>query len=460
MNPRIPPQAPEVEKHLIGAMLLDPEAVSVAVEKLSASDFYLEKNAALFECIVGLSQSGVRPDALTVLEALKKAGTLNRAGGEVYLLEISAEVVSAASAESHAAIVADKAVLRALAALSAESLDYAYSEGADASKGLETALTAIMRISEKSAPSGLVPWRDGVVEALERWSRIESGVQQGILTGLKDYDAILGGFLPSQLHLLGGRPGMGKSALVLQIAKAAGKVAMFSLESLMHEQVERVMAQDGGIMGQEFRTPEGLRRNRDRIVAAVASIKGYPIWVNDTTTINAQQIHAQCRRLKAREGLDMVIVDYLQLVQAVGKHERREREIGSISESLKRMANDLHVPVLAVASLSRDCERREDKRPMLSDFRESGSLESDAHTVTTIYKESQYRKNTPQDYKDIVELAVLKNKNGPKGRVPHLFEGARFRFATLDMNTIARYRQFIDGNDAESFTQGVSYGTR
>src|SRR5690606_906082 len=145
---------------------------------------------------------------------------------------------------------------------------------------------------------------------------------------------------------------------------------------------------------------------------------------------------------------------------AVGKHERREREIGSISEGLKRMSNDLNVPVLAVASLSRDCERREDKRPMLSDFRESGSLESDADTVTTLYKESQYRKNTPDDFKNIVEIAILKNKNGPKGRVPHLFEGSRFRFAALDQNSIGRYRQFVDGNDPESFTQGVQYGQR
>lgn len=460
-NLRVPPQNTEAEKHVVGAMLLSEEAVAVAMDKLHGEDFYLDKNRAIFDAICTLSQSGAKPDVLTLAEYLKKSGNLDRAGGEEYLMEVTAEVWSASSIESHTKIVSDKAALRGLIAVSMASVELAYSNGADAATGLETALNGLMRISEKNTPSGLVPWLEAVHQALDHWGKIAAGQVQGVLTGLPDYDAIIGGFLPSQLHLLGGRPSMGKSAFVLQIAKQAGKTAFFSLESITREQIERAMAQECGIHANDFRSSEGVNRNKDKIAMYAPIISGYTIWINDTTTTNVQQIHAQCRRLKAREGLDFVIVDYLQLVQSVGKHERREREIGSISESLKRMANDLNVPVLAIASLSRDCERREDKRPQMSDFRESGSLESDAHTITTLYRESKYKKNCPEDFKDVTEISVLKNKNGPTGRAPHLFEGSKFRFVSMDKNTIARYKQYVDGKDAESFTEGVpGYGTR
>lgn len=453
---RVPPQAVDVERHVLGAMMLSRDAALEGVELLSGEDFYLEKNRVLFEAIKEITMNDGNPDCLVVLEQLKKTGKESAAGGESTLIEISQEVVSAASLPDHAAIVRDKAVLRGLIGFSTGILTYAYDNAANGSTGLEMAFAGVMGFDSRDNAGGLVSWRDGIRETLHRWQAIENGQQPGIMTGLKDYDALIRGFLPSQLHILAGRPGMGKSALMLQIAKAAGKTAIFSLESLMFELVERVMAQEGGLGQEVFRSPESLAKNRARIQAAIGSISGYPIKVNDSTTINVGQIHSQCRKMKAKDGLDMVIVDYLQLVQAVGKHERREREIGSISESLKRMANDLNVPVLAVASLSRDCERREDKRPMLSDLRESGSLESDAHTVTTIYREYVYKRTIPEDYKNVAEIAVIKNKNGPKGIAPFLFDGPRFRFVDLDLNTKTQYRQFITGgNDAASFTQGI-----
>ncbi len=452
---RIPPQAIEVEKHVLGAMLLSRDAALEGIEILAAEDFYLERNRIIFDSIREITLNAGNADVLTLMEHLKKAEKLNKVGGEMALLDITGEVVSAASISDHAAIVLDKAVLRRLADVSARLCDYAYDPKADGSKGLEMAFTEILAFRTKETAGGLVDWRDGVKATVDRWGRIAAGEQAGIMTGLKDYDALIGGFLPSQLHLLAGRPGMGKSALVLQIAKAGGRVAIFSLESLMHEQVERVMAQEAGLSPVVFRSPESLRSHRASIQKAVAEISGYPIKVNDTTTINAAQIHSQCRKMKAKDGLDMVIVDYLQLVQAVGKHERREREIGSISESLKRMANDLNVPVLAVASLSRDCERREDKRPMLSDLRESGSLESDAHTVTSLYRESQYKKNTPDTYKNVAELSVLKNKNGPTGVAPFFFERPRFRFVDLEHRVKEDYKLFVNGgNDSASFMEG------
>jgi replicative DNA helicase len=450
---RVPPQAVEVEKHTLGAMLLSRDAALEGVELLTGDDFYLVANRDIFTAIKEIALQNGTPDAVVVSEHLKKSG---KNGLDKALMDIVAEVVSSASLPEHAAIVRDRAVLRGLASLGASLCDYAYGEGSDGSKGLEMALAGIMGFDDRSRAGGLKDWRDGVREASERWSRIVAGEQAGVLTGLKDYDALIRGFLPSQLHVLGGRPGMGKSALVLQIAKAAGRTAIFSLESLTHELVERVMGQDAGLGQEVFRTADGLRKNKPRIDTEAVAIAGYPIKVNDTTSINVGQIHSQCRKMKARDGLDMVIVDYLQLVQAVGRHERREREIGSISEALKRMANDLNVPVLAVASLSRECERREDKRPMLSDLRESGSLESDAHTVTMVYREYNYKRTIPEEYRDVAELLVLKNKNGPKGIVPMLFEGHRFRFVDLDHHTKDQYRQFIGGgNDRASFMHGV-----
>ncbi len=452
---RIPPQAIEVEKHVIGAMLLSRDAALEGIELLTADDLYLEKNRALFEAIKEITLNSGNPDVLSVLEHLKKTGNLNRVGGEGTLLEISSEVVSSASIVDHAAIVSDKAVLRRLAAVSSQILEYAYNSSADGSKGLEMALGEIMGIQARESAGGLVDWRDGVKATVDRWGRIAAGEKQGISSGLVDYDALIGGFMPSQLHVVCGRPGMGKSALMLQIAKAAGRTAIFSLESLMHEQVERMMAQEAGLHGDVFRSGPALQKHRAAIQMAIGSISGYPIKVNDTTAINVGQIHSQCRKMKAKSGLDMVMVDYLQLVQAVGKHERREREIGSISESLKRMANDLGVPVIAAASLSRDCERREDKRPIQADLRESGSIESDAHTITAIYRDARYNRKIPEAYKNIAEISVLKNKNGPTGVAPFLFEGARFRFVDLDQNTKAQYKLYVGGgNDSESFMEG------
>jgi replicative DNA helicase len=456
-NLRIPPQAVEVETHVLGAMMLSRDAALEGIELLADTDFYLNRNGVIFAAIKEITLNSGNPDALTVMDHLKKSGKEAQAGGEGTLLEISCEVVSSASVRDHAAIVRDKAVLRLLADFSGQVAEYAYSARADAAKGLEMAFTGIMGMNGRDTAGGLVDWRDGVRATVERWGKIAAGQAQGVLTGLTDYDALIGGFLPSQLHVLGGRPGMGKSALILQIAKKAGRTAIFSLESLMHEQVERAMAQEAGLKGDVFRSPDLLNMNKAKIEAAVASIAGYPIKVNDTTSIDAGQIHSQCRKMKAKDGLDMVVVDYLQLVKAVGKHERREREIGSISESLKRMANDLSVPVIAVASLSRDCERREDKRPVLSDLRESGSLESDAHTVTYLYREGYYNRKMPDVYKDIAEIAVRKNKNGPTGVAPFLFEGARFRFVDLERNAKEQYKLFIGGGaDSASFMEGVN----
>ncbi len=450
---RTPPQSPDCEKHVLGAMLLSRDSALEGVELLTSTDFYLLQNQFIFEAIKEITLNDGNPDALVVLEYLKKQGKGNY---EETLLEICNEVVSSVSLPDHAAIVRDKAILRGLVGFGMQIATYAYENDSDGSKGLEMALSGIMGMSGHDKGGGLKGWREGVQDALHRWERIEQGEQTGIKTGLADYDALIGGFLPSQLHVIGGRPGMGKSALVLQIAKAAGRTAIFSLESLMFEQVERAMAQRGGLHSSVFRSPELLTKNRALIAQTVASISDYPIRVNDTTSINVGQIHSQCRKMKAKEGLDMVIVDYLQLVQAVGKHERREREIGSISEALKRMANDLAVPCVAVASLSRDCERREDKRPVLSDLRESGSLESDAHTVTFVYQDSKYNRTIPELYKNIAELGVKKNKNGPTGVAPMLFDGPHFRFVDLDRNTRDQYKLFINGgNDAHSFTEGT-----
>lgn len=449
---RTPPQSLEAEKHVLGAMLLSRDAALSALEILGPEDFYLHRNQLIFEAIREISGQNSTPDALSVLEFLKKKG--KSAEIEQDLMEISSEVFSVASVSEHAAIVREKATLRALIGFGTEVTLYGYSDK-DAATGLEMALNRILQIDRHDRGGGLKDWRDGVREAVGRWAGIVAGENQGVMSGIMDYDQIIGGFLPSQLHVIAGRPGMGKSALTLQLAKAGGKVALYSLESLMFEQVERAVSQEVGVPSFVFRSGESLTKHRALIDQAVSAIKNFPIKVNETTTVNVQQIHSQCRKMKMKDGLDMVIVDYLQLVQAVGKHERREREIGSISESLKRMANDLAVPVIAVASLSRDCERREDKRPILSDLRESGSIESDAHTVTFLYRESNYKRNLPVDFQDVTEICVAKNKNGPKGIAPVLFEGKRFRFVDLDRDTKQRYKDHLGGKSSESFMEGV-----
>lgn len=434
---RIPPHSEEVERHILGAAMVDQEAAGLAVERLKSSDFYLNRHSEVFSAIRSLVLDSATVDLLSVSERLKRQGKHDAAGGDAYLMAISSEVVSGAGIKEHIPLVLGHSTRRSMIRSLGEAMEMAW----DATKPTETALESIQRqfsdLAETGdAERGLKSLPAIFQEAADEWLASASGKVLGIRTGLNSLDEILGGFRPGTLNILAARPGMGKSMLALQIAMACGQpVALYSLEMMATEQAERLIAQRvEGVTPDGLRSAGILQAKQAAIMQALTELKAYPLQICDNSSVTPAQILGQCRRMKRKEGLGMIVVDYLQLVQSAEKHESRVREVGGVSKALKRMANELKVPVLAIASLSRDCEKRDDKRPILADLRESGEIESDAHTVTFIYRHSEYDKAFAKDesLKNVTEVIIRKNRSGRKGTRIFQFDGVRARFYEMD----------------------------
>lgn len=452
MNPdtlRIPPQAIEVEKHIIGAMSIDADAAAVAIGSLSPSDFYFAKHETIFEAMASLAAKNLPVDWLTVTDELTKAGKYAQVG-DAYIVEIAAEVVSAADIESHCRIIKEKSLLRSLIKTASTILTNAYDARIEARSILEDAEREVFALGDAQVQDvGLRGLRECMLEAAQEWQAVAEGKPGGIMSSVMAVDDFIRGFRPGTLNVVAARPGVGKSALTLQIAAQCGApVALYSLEMLALEQVERLIAQRvDGIDGDALRSPSVLKAKAAALSVAMAELAGTPVRICDSSSMNPAKILAQCRRMKKKHGLGLIIVDYLQLVEAIGNHQRRDLEVGSVSAALKKIGNELGVPILAVASLSRKCEDREDKRPMKSDLRESGQLESDAHSIIFLYRESDYSVKAAKDpnVKNITEVLIRKNRGGRTGRSLLLFNGAQSKFMDLTPQSQKAYWSFLDG---------------
>lgn len=454
MNREIP-AAIEVEKHILGAALLAPEELDFLAAALSAEDFYSPRHAALFRALVDLHTSGAEISLPGLLHALKASGRLQDAGGEAYAWEISTEIASGAGLAHHVQIVKDMAARRRLIRALSESLEAAYDGAKPYQEVQEHAEAAVMGVGDarKSGPK-LRTMGQVLASASREWEAVAKGKPGGLLSKVAPLDGLTLGFRPGKLYVLAARPGLGKSMLALQAAAQCGApVTIYSLEMLAEEQSERMISQETDMNSDSLRSPGVLQTRQKELSEVLLRLKGLPItWCDEPVT--PAQILAQSRRMKKAQGLGMVIVDYLQLLKVAGKFERRDLEVGAASKALKAMAMKLQIPVLAIASLSRKSEERTDKRPMLSDLKDSGEIESDADAVMFLYREANYSTDAKKRFPNVTELIMPKNRGGKTGRALMEFDGAHAKFYPLQQESTRQYLDFIEGKRND--TQGQS----
>lgn len=433
---RVPPQNIEAEQAVLGAMLIDKEAIAKATEVLSADDFYREAHRVIFSAMLELYNKNEAVDMVTVTEILKRDNKLENIGGIAYITSLANVVLTAANVKYHADIVAEKSVLRQLVRVSTEIAAMGYEANEDVGTLLDTAESRILEISNRKKKADFTPINDILMDSVQS---IESLLQnKGGLTGLPagfaDLDKLTSGLHPSDFIILAARPSMGKTALALNIVqnvalrahKVIGgeprSVAFFSLEMSKEQLVNRMLCAEAGIDSQRLRVGEMHDEDWTHLWDACDTMSRAKIYIDDTAGITAMEMRSRARRLKAEHGLDLIVVDYLQLMQGSGKRNNsgdRQQEVSEISRSLKALARELDVPVLALSQLSRSVESRQVKRPMLSDLRESGSLEQDADIVAFLYREDYYNPETENKH---TELIIAKHRNGPVDTVNLFFQ--------------------------------------
>lgn len=433
---RVPPQNIEAEQAVLGAMLIDKEAIAKATEVLSADDFYREAHRVIFSAMLELYNKNEAVDMVTVTEILKRDNKLEDIGGIAYITSLANVVLTAANVKYHAEIVAEKSVLRQLVRVSTEIAAMGYEANEDVGTLLDTAESRILEISNRKKKNDFTAINDILMDSVQS---IESLLQnKGALTGLPagfaDLDKLTSGLHPSDFIILAARPSMGKTALALNIVqnvalrahKVIGgeprSVAFFSLEMSKEQLVNRMLCAEAGIDSQRLRVGEMHDEDWTHLWDACDTMSRAKIYIDDTAGITAMDMRSRARRLKAEHGLDLIVVDYLQLMQGSGKRNNsgdRQQEVSEISRSLKALARELDVPVLALSQLSRSVESRQVKRPMLSDLRESGSLEQDADIVAFLYREDYYNPETENKH---TELIIAKHRNGPVDTVNLFFQ--------------------------------------
>lgn len=437
MEQRIPPQNVEAEQAVLGAMLLSHDAVIVAMEKLQSQDFYRDVHRIIFEAMEHLHRENKETDVITLPDELKRMKKLDDVGGLEYVLNLPNLVGSAANIEYYANIVAEKALARNLISTCTELTTEAYDGQKETETLLDDAERRILQLSDTKNRGDFASVGAVVEVTLDKITKLyenKAGLT-GLPTGFRDLDRMTSGLQPSDLILVAARPSMGKTAFTLNIAQNVGvrqhkTVAFFSLEMSQEQLVQRLLCQIAHIDSQKLRTGQ-LNSDEEwtRLTDACDKLYESPIYIDDTPGISVAEMRSKARRLKSEHGLDLIIVDYLQLMQGRNA-ESRQQEISEISRSLKALARELKVPLIALSQLSRSVESRQDKRPMLSDLRESGALEQDADIVSFLYREDYYDKETENQH--ITEVILAKHRNGPVGSVKLYFKNEFTLFLNLD----------------------------
>jgi replicative DNA helicase len=420
-----PPHSVEAEESVLGAVLLSADAANIALEKLHPEDFYIPAHQSIFEAITSLFDGNQPIDAVTVSEALRRIDALDRSGGPAYLAQLLDAVPTASNIEHYAGIVEEHALRRRLQRVGGDVTQLATRMDDDIANVLDRAEQAVFAVSERRVGDGLAPIDPLLGPAIERAEELNRRGSEvtGLPTGFRDLDRKLAGLHPSNLLIVAARPGMGKSTLALNIAQNAAvndmPVAIFTLEMSREEVVSRMLCASGRIDSQRLRSGQLGESDFTKLSNAASILYKKPIYVDDSPGLTVTEIRAKCRRMKRRPGLSLVVVDYLQLMQGSGQ-ENRQQEIAAISRSLKNLARELDVPIMALSQLNRSMEQREDKRPRLSDLRESGSLEQDADVVMFIYRHEYYHPEA-QETRGIAEIAIAKHRQGATGRIDMTF---------------------------------------
>ncbi|HZP44829.1 MAG TPA: replicative DNA helicase [Candidatus Binataceae bacterium] len=434
---RVPPQNLEAEQSVLGAILLDNDAINQALEILTAEDFYRETHREIFRAMVSLVDRSQPVDAITLSDALRSSGMLEAAGGAGYIAELAAIVPTAANIAHYARIVREKAVLRSLASTATAIAAGAYEAPGDVDQYLDQAEHQIFEISERRIRQSFHSMNEvtrASIALLERLYERKEMVT-GVPTGFTDLDRLTAGFQPSELIILAARPSMGKTALALNLATYAATaadppvgVAFFSLEMSKEQLALRMLCAEARVDSAKARAGFLGERDFPKLAQAAARLAEAPIFIDDNSDTSPLVLKAKCRRLMRERSshLGLIIVDYLQLMRSARPGESREKEIAEISRSLKALAKELRIPVIALSQLNRQVETRPDRRPLLADLRESGAIEQDADVIAFIYRDEMYRRDSKEP--GVAEIIVAKQRNGPTGtaKLTYLSQYTRF----------------------------------
>lgn len=424
MSEKIQPQNIEAEQSVLGAMLIDKDAIGKVTEILTADDFYRESHKVIFNAMLDIYNKNESVDLITVIDALRRSNKLSDIGGIAYITSIADMVLTAANVKYHADIVAEKSVLRQLIRAATDIACMGYESSDDVGLLVDRAEQMILNISNRKKSFVFTPINEVLMESVQQIEKLASnkGGLTGIPTGFNDLDKLTNGLHKSDFIILAARPSMGKTAFALNVVqnvaiRAEKSVAFFSLEMSKEQLVNRMLCAEANIDAQRMRTGEMRDEDWNNIWQACNTLSKAKIYIDDTAGISVMDMRSRARRLKAEHGLDLVVIDYLQLMQG-NKNSDRQQEVSDISRSLKALARELGVPVIALSQLSRSVESRQVKRPMLSDLRESGSLEQDADIVAFLYREDYYNPDTENKH---TELIIAKHRNGPVDTVNLFF---------------------------------------
>lgn len=437
-DPRLPPQNLEAEQSVLGAILLDNASLAKAMEVLTEEDFYRTAHRKIYMAMLDLSEHGEIIDQITLTEHLKTKGELEAVGGAAYLAELVQIVPTAANIRYHCKIVREKALLRNLISTSTEVIARGYEGAVQADDLLDFAERSVFSLAQGKLGRSFTPLSHIIKESLDLVDRLSKRQERvtGIPTGFAKLDDLTAGLQGSDLVVIAGRPSMGKTSLALGIALHAAtkhhhKVGIISLEMSKEQLVLRLLSSLASVDSHALRTGRLLKEDWWRLAEAAGKLEQAPVFIDDTGALTVQQMRGKARRLKAESGLDLLVVDYLQLMQGRSDAESRQQEISDISRSLKALAKELNVPVVALSQLSRAVESRKPPIPMLADLRESGAIEQDADVVIFIYRDDVY--NPESEEKGMADIMVKKHRNGPTGDVKLAFLDKFAKFGDLDL---------------------------
>jgi replicative DNA helicase len=433
---RIPPHNLDAELSVLGAMLESKEAIANVLEIVQPDDFYKPAHSLIYECILDLYGKGEPADAITIAEELRRRGELDQIGGKPYISGLLEAYPTAASAAHYARIVEEHALLRRLIDAGNKVQEIGFALPEDVEDAVDEAEELVYAVGDRRLRDDIHPIRGLLTENMEQIETLyERGEHiTGLASGFGDLDEMTAGFQPSNLIIVAARPSMGKSSLLgdfaLHSANRAGQpVVIFSLEMSRHEMVQRFLSSEARVDSQRIRRGSLQEQDWTRLSAALGRLAEAPIFIDDSANVTLMEMRAKCRRLKARHGLGLIIIDYLQLMQSPRKSENRQQEVSEISRSLKILARELKVPVLCASQLNRGVEYRSDKRPLLADLRESGSIEQDSDLVMFLYRDEVYNPDT--ESRGEAELILAKHRNGPTGSVRLAFMNQYTKFASL-----------------------------
>lgn len=435
---RVPPQAVDVEEAVLAAILGDyKQALPTVLDVIRPEDFYKPSHQIIFSAMKSLYENGDPVDVLTVVDHLRKSGRLKKVGSEVYIVELSAKMVYSQSAEYLATVVYEKSLARKLIQATSHLNARAYSEEEDILELIEEAEKSVYALSEfrvKQRAQKMSSLTNSTIDSLEKVHGHKTGII-GVPSGFKDIDSLTGGFWDNHLIIIAGRPSQGKSAFVANastnMASLGIKVGFFSLEMSSTELMMRAIAGEGRVNAHSLRTGKIKDADWNKVTAGASRLFSLPIWIDDTPNLSVSDVRAKARRLKHEEGIQILIIDYLQLMRGVGNEKSREQEISSISRGLKALAKELKIPVVALSQLNRSVENRADKRPVLADLRESGAIEQDADVVIFIHRPEMYgvkKFSNNESTEGVAEIIIAKQRMGPTGipRLSFIKEYAKF----------------------------------